>query len=57
VEKLEFIEEADRCRSQALAYLGTPEASLLLKVANEFERLGIERETWRTKELRRSRST
>jgi hypothetical protein len=39
VEKLAFDEEAERCRNQALAYVGRPEASLLLRVAREFELL------------------
>ena len=32
-------EEAEICRRRALAYLGRPEASFLLRVAREFERL------------------
>jgi hypothetical protein len=32
-------EEAERCRLQALSYLGTDEASLLLRVAREFDHL------------------
>jgi hypothetical protein len=32
-------EEAERCRLQALSYLGTREASFLLRVAREFDGL------------------
>jgi len=38
-------EEAEDCRRKALAYLGQPEASILLKVAREFDRLARERDT------------
>ena len=34
-------EEAEICRRRALAYLGCPEASLLLRLASEFDRLAI----------------
>jgi hypothetical protein len=36
-------DEAENCRRKALAYLGRPEASLLLRVAREFDRLAAER--------------
>ena len=32
-------DEAEHCRQKALAYVGQPEASFLLRVAEEFERL------------------
>lgn len=35
-------EEAKECRRMAHSYLGQPEASVLLRVAREFERLAIE---------------
>ena len=38
-----FEEEAEDCRRKALAYVGRPEASFLLGVAREFERLAGER--------------
>jgi hypothetical protein len=34
--------EAEACRKKALAYLGRPEATFLLKAAREFERLARE---------------
>ena len=34
-----LLQEAEECRQKALAYLGRPEASFLLRVAREFERL------------------
>jgi hypothetical protein len=34
-----FAEEAERCRQQALTYLGQPEAMFLLRVAREFDLL------------------
>jgi hypothetical protein len=44
VSKILFAEEAEQCRRKALAYLGRPEASFLLNVARQFDRL--EREGW-----------
>jgi hypothetical protein len=44
VTKFLFAEEAEACRRKALAYLGRPEASFLLSVARQFDRL--ERERW-----------
>jgi hypothetical protein len=37
-------QEAECCRQQALAYLGRPEGSFLLRVAREFDRLAQERQ-------------
>lgn len=37
-------EEADACRRQAVAYLGRPEASFLLRAAEAFDELARERE-------------
>ncbi len=34
-----FHEQAETCRQRALAYLGRPEASFLLRAAREFDRL------------------
>lgn len=31
--------EAEQCRGRALTYLGRPEATFLLRIAREFERL------------------
>ena len=39
---MEFYEEAERCRHQALAYVGQPEADFLLKAASAFEDLARE---------------
>ena len=38
----EFREEADRCREQALAYVGQAEGEFLLRVASAFEELARE---------------
>jgi hypothetical protein len=38
-----FAEEAEICRRKALAYLGKPEASFLLQIARQFDRLEAER--------------
>ena len=38
-----FTEEAEKCRSQALAYIGKPEAPFLLRVARAFDKLAIDR--------------
>lgn len=35
----ELSEEAEKCRLQALTYLGTREASFLLRIAREFDHL------------------
>ena len=34
-----FQEEAETCRRRALAYIGQPEATFLVRAAEEFERL------------------
>ena len=39
MRKWDFHEEAERCRRQALSYLGRPEAPFLLRVAREFDQL------------------
>ena len=39
---LSFEEQAEDCRRQALSYVGHPEASLLIRVAREFDRLAAE---------------
>lgn len=39
MNSLAYKEEAEDCRQKALAYLGRPEATLLLRVAREFDRL------------------
>jgi hypothetical protein len=38
-----FEEEAENCRRKALAYVGRPEATFLLSVARQFDRLAYER--------------
>jgi len=38
-----FEEEAEDCRRKALAYVGQPEATFLLSVARQFDRLAYER--------------
>ena len=42
---MSFTEEAEKCRSQALAYLGKPEAPFLLRVARAFDQLESSRPT------------
>ena len=42
--KITLEEEAEECRRKALSYLGRPEASHLLRVAREFDRLAAERD-------------
>lgn len=37
-----FSEEAEKCRNQALAYVGKPEAPFLLKVARVFDELAVD---------------
>lgn len=44
LDRSELAEEAEKCRSQALAYLGTREASFLLHIASEFDRLADEKQ-------------
>lgn len=36
---MSFTEEAEKCRTQALSYLGKPEAPFLLSVARAFDQL------------------
>jgi hypothetical protein len=38
-----MLEEAEKCRRQAVAYIGEPEGTFLLRVASEFERLAKDR--------------
>jgi len=38
-DSMEYAEEAETCRRKALAYVGQPEATFLLRVAKEFDRL------------------
>ena len=38
-----LINEAEECRQRALAYVGRPEGKLLLRTAEEFERLAQQR--------------
>jgi len=42
MKHIELLEEAEDCRRRALAYVGQPEAKLLLRVAKEFEGLNAE---------------
>jgi hypothetical protein len=39
MKHIDLLEEAQDCRRRALTYLGQPEATLLLRVAKEFEQL------------------
>ena len=39
MDKSTLEEEAEKCRLQALSYLGTREASFLLRIAREFDEL------------------
>jgi hypothetical protein len=41
--KMFFSEEAEKCRSQALAYIGKPEAPFLLRVARAFDKLAVDK--------------
>lgn len=53
-----FEEEAENCRRQARSYLGRPEASFLLRVAEAFEELHFEQRPrdLPSRRLRRSQS-
>jgi hypothetical protein len=42
MENLCLQEEAEICRRKAVRYVGQPEASFLLRVASEFDRLADE---------------
>ena len=42
MDRLSPAEEAEECRRKALTYLGRPEASFLLRVARQFDRLAVE---------------
>ena len=42
MKHIDLLEEAENCRRKALAYLGRPEAALLLRLAKEFERTNAE---------------
>ena len=39
----DLLEEAENCRRKAHAYVGLPEASFLLRVAEGFERVAADR--------------
>ena len=39
MDQMNLAEEAEKCRLQALFYLGRPEESFLLRVAREFDEL------------------
>jgi hypothetical protein len=39
MDQATLVEEAEKCRHQALAYLGTREASILIRIASEFDDL------------------
>ncbi len=41
MDNIRLLEEADNCRRKALAYLGQPEATFLLKAAKAFEELDL----------------
>ncbi len=43
MKHIDLLEEAQDCRRKALAYLGQPEAALLLRVAKGFEGLDAEK--------------
>ena len=46
MDRVDLYDEAEDCRRKAHCYLGQPEAPLLLRLADEFERLAAERR-WR----------
>jgi hypothetical protein len=39
MKQIDLLQEAQDCRRRAVSYVGQPEATLLLKVAKEFEQL------------------
>lgn len=39
MNKAEFEQQAEHCRTQATAYIGKPESHVLLRIAQEFDRL------------------
>ncbi len=41
MDQIGLLEEAENCRRKALAYLGRPEATFLLRVAKAFEELDL----------------
>ena len=47
MDKIGLLEEAENCRRKALAYLGQPEAELLLRVAEAFEELDAQKRGFR----------
>jgi hypothetical protein len=40
---IDMLEEAEKCRRQALSYVGKPEAPFLLRLAKEFDSLNSEK--------------
>ena len=42
MDSLTMLDEAEACRQRALSYIGKPEAPLLLRMAQEFDRLAKE---------------
>jgi hypothetical protein len=45
MEEADLRNEAEDCRRKALSYLGRPEAPFLLRIAREFERLSVKKES------------
>ena len=41
MDKTSLKNEAEKCRQMALSYLGTRQASFLLRIAKEFEDLAV----------------
>ncbi len=48
MDQIPLLEEAENCRRKALAYLGQPEAVLLLRAAKAFEELDLEKRDLRS---------
>jgi hypothetical protein len=52
MDHIGLLEEAENCRRKALAYLGQPEATFLLRAAKAFEELGSEKRGLRSRPAR-----
>ncbi len=49
MDHIGLLEEAENCRRKALAYLGQPEATFLLRAAKAFEELDAEKRGLRSR--------
>lgn len=55
MNNISYLEEAETCRRRAMAYVGKPEATFLLRAAEEFERLDAEKRTFQVRPRRADR--